>query len=144
MANQVEYHNCSLCGVQPFNIPTTNHILHFLISFFSCGLWGFVWVFVAVFKGSARCSNCGLTPFVAYRKAKRKYKRERSSERKAEKRAAISQFNESGPEYGSRAKVTSGTHKGRFGTVVLNDGVNVTIADKKGRKMTLPISSFRL
>lgn len=25
-----------------------NHVLHFLITFFTCGVWGFVWLFIAL------------------------------------------------------------------------------------------------
>ena len=144
MAVRVEYHSCSLCGVQPFNVPTVNHVLHFLLSVFTAGAWVFVWVFLALTKGKARCGSCGLTLSSAYRKAKREYKSDLAEERKAELEASRELFNNRGPEVGSRAKIASGPHKGRFGTVVANDGRNVTIADKNGKRMTLPIAAFRI
>jgi hypothetical protein len=40
---------------------TPNHILHFLISFFTCGLWVVAWIILAVSATRApyRCSICG-------------------------------------------------------------------------------------
>ena len=40
---------------------TPNHILHFLISFFTCGFWLFVWALLAASAGREpyRCTRCG-------------------------------------------------------------------------------------
>lgn len=38
-----------------------NHLLHFLITFCTCGLWAIVWVIVALSAvGGYRCSRCGM------------------------------------------------------------------------------------
>lgn len=159
MANHIECRDCSLCGVQPFNVPRVNHVLHLLVTailvffgFFglACILWpiaaGWVvlWITLELLRGNAKCASCGLSSRAAYRKAKREYRSELSEERKAEREEARACFNENGPEVGSRAKVTSGPHKGKFGTVVSSDGAQITIADKAGRTMTLPISAFHI
>lgn len=39
--------------------PGTNHILHFLITFFTCGLWLLFWAGASVKFGGWRCSMCG-------------------------------------------------------------------------------------
>lgn len=41
-----------------------NHVLHFLISFFLCGLWIPVWILLALKQsgGSGRCTMCGYQP----------------------------------------------------------------------------------
>jgi hypothetical protein len=39
--------------------PDTNHILHFLITMFTCGLWVVVWFILAMQGGRFRCSKCG-------------------------------------------------------------------------------------
>lgn len=163
MANHVEYRNCSLCGVQPFNAPRVNHVLHLLITailvffgFFGFGFglgcilwpiavgWVVLWITLVMLRGNAKCASCGLSSRAAYRKAKRDYQQEVLEERNAEREDARAYFNENGPEVGSRAKITSGPHKGKFGTVVSNDGFQITIADKAGRTMTLPISAFHI
>jgi len=38
-----------------------NHVLHAIISIFSCGLWLLVWAIIAVTSGSAEyaCPTCG-------------------------------------------------------------------------------------
>ena len=41
--------------------PKTNHVLHFLISVLTCGLWVFVWAGSSVKFGGWRCSFCGGT-----------------------------------------------------------------------------------
>ena len=40
-----------------------NHILHFLITFFTCGLWAIVWIYLGIFAESKpfRCPTCGTT-----------------------------------------------------------------------------------
>jgi hypothetical protein len=44
---------------------STNHILHFLITFLTCGLWLLVWILIAHGNGSKPwlCPTCG-TPGV--------------------------------------------------------------------------------
>jgi hypothetical protein len=39
--------------------PGTNHILHFLIVVFTCGMWALVWAWQGVKLGGWRCSWCG-------------------------------------------------------------------------------------
>lgn len=39
--------------------PPVNHLLHFFISFGTCGLWLFVWLCVSLFRPAWRCSQCG-------------------------------------------------------------------------------------
>ena len=39
--------------------PGTNHILHFLITFLTCGLWAFVWLGQSAKIGGWRCPGCG-------------------------------------------------------------------------------------
>jgi len=37
-----------------------NHLLHFIISFFTCTLWVPVWILIAIGKiGGYRCTRCG-------------------------------------------------------------------------------------
>ena len=37
-----------------------NHLVHALVTFFLCGLWLPVWIWVALFGGSRwRCTHCG-------------------------------------------------------------------------------------
>lgn len=37
----------------------TNHVLHFLITFLTCGLWLIFWAGSTVKFGGWRCSTCG-------------------------------------------------------------------------------------
>ncbi len=41
---------------------TPNHLLHFLITVLTCGLWVFVWGFIGLTAGSRpfRCTVCGM------------------------------------------------------------------------------------
>jgi hypothetical protein len=51
---------CKTCSKQTLvRREKANHILHFLISFFTCGAWAVVWILVAVKIGGWRCSTCG-------------------------------------------------------------------------------------
>lgn len=138
MANEIVYHKCPLCGPSPYNVPAVNHTLHFLITVLSCGLWAFVWIFLAATRGKATCGSCGLPVKSAYRKAKKQWKRDVKEDR----RLASLEYNQYGPEVGTRAKITGGAHKGKYGTVTANNGQFVTLTDKTGRAMTLPISDF--
>lgn len=41
-----------------------NHLLHFIITFFTCGLWGLVWIFIVIFdRGPWHCQYCGGSNF---------------------------------------------------------------------------------
>ena len=39
-----------------------NHAVHALITFFTCGMWGFVWLFLIIGQSSKpfRCTQCGI------------------------------------------------------------------------------------
>lgn len=52
---------CEVCQTtRRFERPGINHILHLLITIFTCGWWGVVWVFLAIFGGGkAHCIACG-------------------------------------------------------------------------------------
>lgn len=39
--------------------PQVNHVLHFLISMFTCGSWVFVWILLALTNFNWRCRVCG-------------------------------------------------------------------------------------
>jgi len=41
--------------------PKTNHILHFLITVFTCGAWVVVWILVSIKFGGWRCAFYGNT-----------------------------------------------------------------------------------
>ena len=140
MANEVQAHRCPLCGPSVYNVPTVNNVLHFLITVLSCGLWVFVWLWLSATLGTPRCGSCGFTSRQAYRRAKKEWK----AEQREEKRLAIAERNLYGPEIGSRAKVTSGEHKGKFGTVTANDGRFVVITDKRGKGLQVPVADFKV
>ena len=137
MATEIQHHNCPLCGPQPHNVPAVNHVLHFLITIFTFGAWAFVWFFLYASRGQATCGSCGLPWKAALRQAKKEEKLEARELMRLE-------YNENGPEVGARVKITQGQHAGRFGTVTQNDGSIVTIADKKGKTMALPLSDFHI
>lgn len=42
--------------------PATNHLLHFFITFLTCGLWLVVWILASIKIGGWRCTRCGLRP----------------------------------------------------------------------------------
>ncbi len=52
---------CTVCGKLTLHRQQTpNHVLHFLISFFTCGLWLLVWLVLATdYRKPWRCSFCG-------------------------------------------------------------------------------------
>lgn len=52
---------CAHCRKNVMATGTTpNHILHFLITVFTCGLWAIGWILIAAGKiGGYRCVNCG-------------------------------------------------------------------------------------
>jgi len=39
-----------------------NHILHFLLSLFTCGFWVIIWILVSIRFGGWRCNRCGYKP----------------------------------------------------------------------------------
>ncbi len=41
---------------------TPNHLIHALVTLFSCGAWAVVWAIVALNKPAWRCGVCGSTP----------------------------------------------------------------------------------
>jgi hypothetical protein len=54
--------HCSTCGQpRPFEKKEPNHILHFLISVFTCGGWVIIWLFLSFGNSfeSPRCKFCG-------------------------------------------------------------------------------------
>lgn len=38
----------------------TNHILHFLLTIFTVGLWLIIWILASIKIGGWRCSQCGM------------------------------------------------------------------------------------
>lgn len=62
MAGELGLH-CAICGKQTLHkkAGSVNHVLHFLITFFTCGLWGLVWLILAVTQSNAPyvCTFCG-------------------------------------------------------------------------------------
>ena len=53
---------CVGCEGNTLAVGTTpNHILHLVLTLITFGLWGIVWILVAVGKsGGYKCSKCGL------------------------------------------------------------------------------------
>lgn len=53
---------CQYCQEQVLvTRETPNHVLHFLITIFTCGLWIFAWAFVAIVRSFDPwlCTRCG-------------------------------------------------------------------------------------
>ncbi len=51
---------CKHCGRKTLHLaPRQNNVLHFLISFFTLGLWLLVWLIIAATRGNPQCSVCG-------------------------------------------------------------------------------------
>lgn len=52
---------CPHCQKNTMAIGNTpNHLLHFILSIFTLGLWVFVWILVTIgMIGGYRCSQCG-------------------------------------------------------------------------------------
>ncbi len=51
---------CAVCGAQrKVERPGTNHVLHLLLTIFTCMLWLVVWFLVSVQFGGWRCTFCG-------------------------------------------------------------------------------------
>ena len=52
---------CKHCNKQVMaNRTGVNHILHFLIAFFTCGAQALVWIGLCIKLGGWKCSSCGL------------------------------------------------------------------------------------
>ena len=50
---------CPLHGPVLGRREAPNHVLHFLITFFTCGLWGIVWLLTSLSRGDYACPTCG-------------------------------------------------------------------------------------
>jgi hypothetical protein len=54
---------CIVCGKQTLHRSSekVNHVLHFLITFFTCGLWGIIWLILSVGAHNSAhvCTVCG-------------------------------------------------------------------------------------
>ncbi len=134
MAHRVEYHHCENCrDVMPFNKDVANHVLHLLVSIFTCGLWVIAWAIIALSSGEMRCGNCGNTLGAGKREGKKKRKQEA-------KEYIHEQLLEHGPPIGERVKVLRGEHKGKFGKVTAKDGQTITLSDKAGR--TIQVQTY--
>jgi len=60
MGTQASRKHCAVCEeMRKVTRPGCNHILHFLLSIFTCGLWIIVWIGSAVQIGGWRCDTCG-------------------------------------------------------------------------------------
>lgn len=55
--------DCKQCGRKTVHERSekVNHILHFLLTFFTCGLWGIVWAILGIDSARSpyQCSQCG-------------------------------------------------------------------------------------
>lgn len=56
---QLYCHQCA--RLVPAHRPSTNHILHLLLSLVTLGFWVLIWVLSTVKIGGWRCSQCGGT-----------------------------------------------------------------------------------
>lgn len=64
MSVDVARMNCRTCGETTKHerqVKDPSHVVHFLLTLMTLGLWGFVWLFVTLFpdKGKWRCADCG-------------------------------------------------------------------------------------
>lgn len=51
---------CKVCNRQVMvRAKTPNHVLHFLISAFTCGLWIIPWILMGISSSKYRCIYCG-------------------------------------------------------------------------------------
>jgi hypothetical protein len=51
---------CKSCNKQSLlQREKTNHILHFLLTLFTCGAWVVVWALLSIKIGGWRCAVCG-------------------------------------------------------------------------------------
>lgn len=49
---------CRDCEKDTRHEKNINHILHLLLTLLTCGLWGVIWIFIAVTEGF-HCDQCG-------------------------------------------------------------------------------------
>lgn len=62
MATERKRGFCKSCSQnRPVSRPSTNHILHLLLSIITCGLWIVVWILTSIKIGGWRCETCGST-----------------------------------------------------------------------------------
>lgn len=59
MALEYKAGKCARCGPMKLERKGTNHILHFLITVCTIGVWLIVWLGLTVKFGGWRCSTCG-------------------------------------------------------------------------------------
>ncbi len=61
MAEKQTGRYCSFCKKHTLAVGTKpNHILHLFLTIFTMGLWGIVWILLAVGTiGNYRCTVCG-------------------------------------------------------------------------------------
>jgi hypothetical protein len=54
---------CRNCNIDSVKLErnTANHFLHFILTIFTMGLWGIIWVLIAIGGGQWHCSQCGST-----------------------------------------------------------------------------------
>ena len=53
---------CQTCQKQTLHrTEQTNHVLHFLLGLFTCGLWWGLWLLMGVAAKPWRCTLCGTT-----------------------------------------------------------------------------------
>ncbi len=69
MSFKIKHGFCSKCNKNvKVEIKTPNHVLHLLLTFFTAGLWGIVWIILTVIPHDKRCAACG--SFIPYRQIK--------------------------------------------------------------------------
>lgn len=52
--------DCPRCRTQVMaSRKTTNHVLHLLLTMFTCGAWVIVWFLASLRCGGWRCTRCG-------------------------------------------------------------------------------------
>ena len=57
---------CNVCKRQVLaRAKKPNHILHFLINIFTCGLWVIPWILFSLTSHNYRCTNCGSNKLTA-------------------------------------------------------------------------------
>lgn len=62
MANTERSGYCKMCEAQrKVTRPKANHVLHLILTIITLGVWGFIWLGVAVQFGGWRCDTCGST-----------------------------------------------------------------------------------
>ncbi len=62
MAVKIGSMYCPTCAKEvAADVPRANHILHFLLTLLTCGLWLPVWFLCALLPGKKRCRQCGST-----------------------------------------------------------------------------------